>query len=123
MRIDCGLEAGSAGSFVTQFFATRFATPEPPWTDALLLSPLKYWCPESDSNQRPTAYEAVALPLSYRGDANGRFVAGRSVAAKPFGTATDTSAEGGVSPNPAPGPAGTGSAAAGATQAGVRQER
>lgn len=25
------------------------------------------WCPESDLNQRPTAYEAVALPLSYRG--------------------------------------------------------
>ena len=29
----------------------------------------KEWCPESDLNQRPTAYEAVALPLSYRGDA------------------------------------------------------
>ena len=29
---------------------------------------LKSWCPESDSNQRPTAYEAVALPLSYRGE-------------------------------------------------------
>src|SRR5207302_10979729 len=28
---------------------------------------LKRWCPESDLNQRPTAYEAVALPLSYRG--------------------------------------------------------
>src|SRR6516162_9929634 len=28
----------------------------------------KEWCPESDSNQRPTAYEAVALPLSYRGE-------------------------------------------------------
>src|SRR5436309_10124365 len=26
------------------------------------------WCPESDLNRRPTAYEAVALPLSYRGD-------------------------------------------------------
>ena len=25
------------------------------------------WCPESDLNQRPTAYEAVALPLSYQG--------------------------------------------------------
>src|SRR5438105_12652337 len=25
------------------------------------------WCPESDLNRRPTAYEAVALPLSYRG--------------------------------------------------------
>ena len=25
------------------------------------------WCPESDLNQRPTAYEAGALPLSYRG--------------------------------------------------------
>src|SRR5260370_24571739 len=24
------------------------------------------WCPESDLNRRPTAYEAVALPLSYR---------------------------------------------------------
>jgi hypothetical protein len=30
------------------------------------------WCPESDLNQRPTAYEAVALPLSYRGDATGK---------------------------------------------------
>ena len=30
------------------------------------------WCPESDSNQRPTAYEAVALPLSYRGNAIGQ---------------------------------------------------
>ena len=29
--------------------------------------PLKRWCPESDLNQRPTAYEAVALPLSYQG--------------------------------------------------------
>jgi hypothetical protein len=27
----------------------------------------KCWCPESDLNQRPTAYEAGALPLSYRG--------------------------------------------------------
>jgi hypothetical protein len=25
------------------------------------------WCPESDLNQRPIAYEAIALPLSYRG--------------------------------------------------------
>src|SRR5215472_14521626 len=25
------------------------------------------WCPESDSNRRPIAYEAIALPLSYRG--------------------------------------------------------
>jgi hypothetical protein len=32
-----------------------------------LTNPLKRWCPESDLNQRPTAYEAVALPLSYRG--------------------------------------------------------
>src|SRR6516164_1317413 len=30
------------------------------------------WCPESDLNQRPTAYEAVALPLSYRGNAGKR---------------------------------------------------
>jgi hypothetical protein len=29
------------------------------------------WCPESDLNQRPTAYEAGALPLSYRGNATG----------------------------------------------------
>jgi hypothetical protein len=29
----------------------------------------KNWCPESDLNRRPTAYEAVALPLSYRGAA------------------------------------------------------
>src|SRR5437763_10183430 len=28
---------------------------------------LGLWCPESDLNQRPTAYEAGALPLSYRG--------------------------------------------------------
>jgi hypothetical protein len=34
------------------------------------LSIRKGWCPESDSNQRPTAYEAVALPLSYRGEAS-----------------------------------------------------
>ena len=27
----------------------------------------KRWCPESDLNQRPIAYEAIALPLSYRG--------------------------------------------------------
>src|SRR5271169_5486264 len=33
----------------------------------------KEWCPESDSNQRPTAYEAVALPLSYRGEPSGCF--------------------------------------------------
>ena len=28
---------------------------------------IEKWCPGSDLNQRPTAYEAVALPLSYRG--------------------------------------------------------
>src|SRR5262249_54052268 len=38
------------------------------------------WCPESDLNQRPTAYEAVALPLSYRGNANGWQLAGGVVA-------------------------------------------
>jgi hypothetical protein len=25
------------------------------------------WCPQSDLNRRPTAYKAVALPLSYAG--------------------------------------------------------
>jgi hypothetical protein len=37
------------------------------------------WCPESDLNQRPTAYEAGALPLSYRGS-------DRQATAAPTGT-------------------------------------
>src|SRR6266446_10932877 len=85
----------------------------------------KGWCPESDLNQRPTAYEAVALPLSYRGDATGWFLAGSSVAAKPVGmpTGAGISPGGGARSSAAPGPVGIGSAAAGTAQAGVRQLR
>src|SRR5258708_31989501 len=44
----------------------------PPAIRLLISSPelqrlREVWCPESDLNRRPTAYEAVALPLSYRG--------------------------------------------------------
>ncbi len=31
-------------------------------------TPVGRWCPQSDLNRRPTAYKAVALPLSYAGD-------------------------------------------------------
>src|SRR5258708_34829059 len=45
----------------------------PPAIRLLISSPeiprlREVWCPESDLNRRPTAYEAVALPLSYRGN-------------------------------------------------------
>src|SRR6266404_3886862 len=83
----------------------------------------KGWCPGSDLNQRPTAYEAVALPLSYRGDATGRFLAGSSVAAKLFGMPTGTSPRSGARSCAAPGPVRIDSAAVGTAQAGVRQER
>ena len=81
------------------------------------------WCPESDLNQRPTAYEAVALPLSYRGEASGWFVAGSGVGAKLVDAATGGSGEGEASSGVPSGSAATGRLPPGAAQAGVRHER
>src|SRR5712664_3064440 len=80
------------------------------------------WCPGSDLNQRPTAYEAVALPLSYRGDATGWVLVCSCAGAKPFGVASGTSGRGGASLSATPGPDGAGSVAPETAQAGVPQE-
>jgi hypothetical protein len=61
------------------------------------------WCPESDLNRRPTAYEAVALPLSYRGEPvqpARAYLSHCGGAAKP--SAQDRGSKRGRSPAPAP---------------------
>ena len=81
------------------------------------------WCPESDSNQRPTAYEAVALPLSYRGESSGRFLAGSSGGAKLVDVASFCGGKGEASSGVAWGSAAIGKSPSGAAHKGLRQER
>jgi hypothetical protein len=83
---------------------------------------LKRICPESDSNQRPTAYEAVALPLSYRGAPGPVVLASSSVDAKPADAAMETSGRRDTSSGAARGSSATGRLLPGTAQPGVRQE-
>ena len=48
-------------------FSPIFGGFEPTAARRFSAGPRPFWCRQSDSNRRPTAYKAVALPLSYAG--------------------------------------------------------